>query len=121
MTIFLHPPTTSCPKLGQDALASYAHAGKTLILGPGLPYLNMEMFPCNILEKAAGLDNVRLCTKVDAQLLNELDIPVPFKTRDEGIELSCHYRDETVFLWVSRKYTQPHTGMHHRILGKENL
>ena len=85
----------------QDALASYAHAGKTLILGPGLPYLNMEMFPSNILEKAAGLDNVRLCTKVDAQLLNELDIPVPFKTRDEGIELSCHYRDETVFLWAA--------------------
>ena len=85
----------------QHALASYAHSGKTLILGPGLPYLNTEMFPCNILEKAAGLDNVRLCTKVDSQLLNKLDIPIPFKTQDEGIELSCHYREETVFLWAA--------------------
>lgn len=85
----------------QRLLTEYAHSGKTLVLGPGLPCLNMEMFPCTILKDAADAENVHLVTEVTETFLKTLHIPVLFTADKDGIELMCHYRADTVYLWAA--------------------
>ncbi len=85
----------------QTLLRDYAMTGKNLIIGPGIPHLNMEMFPCSILQSVLPLPNVKIAEHITAQFLDDLEIPVPFRTDAEGIEINCHYDEHRLFLWIA--------------------
>lgn len=93
----------------QQALSAYAESGRTLILGPGMPVLNMSMRSCMLLKEAAAVKQVHLVEHITPNFVKTLEIPVLFTTQARDIEIVCQHNKHTMLLWIANKTDEPKT------------
>jgi len=94
----------------QEKLVAYVRRGGRLVIGPGLPYLGMDMKPASILgrylSKPGGVrigrgELVWLEEPTLEGILGDVEVERPFILSDSRLDLAVHHHGERQILFVA--------------------
>ncbi|RXZ82204.1 hypothetical protein EBB07_10985 [Paenibacillaceae bacterium] len=103
----------------QQKLLDYAAEGGTVIVGPGIPYLDMKMQPCNPLGKLlgeqggyrqVGQGKIALLADLQQWPTLELELQPPFVLDNPNLEYTLHTDGERELLFIANISKERETG-----------